>query len=108
MGLFTRLIGKIAGSGIGKKLIGKTAHVVKAVIGKIEHAKHWAEENHPELLHAAETMLEDLGVAHDAKAVYHAAKELADVGEAYAEGKLKPGKVKKRIKDLAIETIKKY
>lgn len=106
MGIFTRLIGKIAGSDLGKNLIGKASHAVKAVIGKINHAHKWVAENHPDLLKTAEAALEQSGYATDAKTLYHAAGELADIGEGYASGKLKPTKVKKRIKDLAIQSIK--
>lgn len=107
MSWITRLIGRVVDTDLGRKIIGKTASAVKTVIGKVDAARKWAEENAPEALSAVETGLEVVGLKDDVKTAYSVARELASLGESYGEGKLTTAKGKKRLKDIAVREIRK-
>lgn len=85
-GWLHRVIGKIAGSDFGRKLIGKTAHHAKVVIGKLERGWAHAQTHAPAVTNAIEHAADVLGVTKDAKNSYRAAKGLLDVGEAHGMG----------------------
>lgn len=70
---FTRAIGKA--KQIGKKVIGKTGHALKSVIGKIEPVRRFVEEHVPEPIRDAVT--EAVPYGHEIVGGYKAARSLA-------------------------------
>lgn len=84
-GFFSRVIGKIAGSDLGRRLIGKAAHGVKHVIGKMHHSWHGAKQAVPALQHV-EDVASALAGANDPKSSYNIARGLLDIGEKYGDG----------------------
>lgn len=76
MGFFKRLIGKFAGSDIGKKIIGKTARAAHTLIGKVEHTYGNIKRGLPQFVQDGLNKYEnDSNFARDTKASYAAAKQ---------------------------------
>lgn len=74
-GFFKRLIGKFAGSDLGKKIIGKTARAAHTVIGKAERLYHGVKKSLPSGIQDSLNSLEnDVNFAKDTKASYASAK----------------------------------
>lgn len=91
MGLFKRLIGKVAGSDTVKRLVGKVSHHAKHLVGKLENGYAWLKKNAPGVTSAAENAAENLGVAKSAREAYHHAKDAIDIGDEYGNGNYKAG-----------------
>lgn len=76
MSWFKRLIGKFAGSDLGKKIIGKTARAIHTVVGKAEHHYGNLKKELPAGIRNGLNSLEnDSNFAKDTKAAYANAKE---------------------------------
>lgn len=75
MSWFKRLIGKLSGSDIGRKIIGKTAKAASGLIGKAENAYGGFKKSLPSSIQNGLSALEnDPSFARDTKASYHQAK----------------------------------
>lgn len=87
MGWFTRLVGKAAGSELGKRVIGRAASLGKKVIGKAETVYSHLK-GVPHVKDAIQYAEDNLSLAKDGKSAWHAAKEILNSAEDYGNNKL--------------------